>query len=89
MAMGADAPSILSLVLQRGLVLIGLGIGLGSAGAYALSRIVESRLFGVAALDPVSHVAATLSLVAVALVATLIPARRATRVDPVTALRSE
>jgi ABC-type antimicrobial peptide transport system permease subunit len=88
-AIGADAQSILRLVLRRGLILLALGVTSGLAGAVAISKLVESRLYGVRALDPVSYLVATLILVAVALFATLIPARRATRVDPIAALRCE
>ncbi len=89
MAMGADARSILWLVLRRGLVLVALGLGAGLGGALVLAKLIESRLYGVSALDPPSYLVATLVLGLVALIATLIPARRATRVDPIVALRYE
>jgi putative ABC transport system permease protein len=89
MAMGADTGTILLLVLRRGLVLVALGVVVGLGGAVVLSKTIESRLFGVTALDPISYLLAVGVLAAVALVATWIPARRATRVDPMTALRYE
>lgn len=79
----SDKPLIPAIGDALGDVAVGLG------GAVALSKVFESRLFGVTWLDPASYVMATLVLVSVALVATLIPARRATGVDPVDALRYE
>ena len=89
MAMGADAAAILWLVLRRGLVLVAAGVVAGLGGAVVLSRAIESRLFGVTAFDPVSYLLAVIVLALVALLATWIPARRATTVDPVVALRYE
>jgi predicted permease len=85
-ALGSSAGAIVELVLREGLLLIGAGFVLGAAGAFAVRRSLESQLFGVAATDPVVLlvVAATLALVAVA--ACALPARRATRIDPVVAL---
>jgi len=85
-ALGSSAGAIVELVLREGLLLIGAGFVLGAAGAFAVRRSLESQLFGVAATDPVVIlvVAGTLALVAVA--ACALPARRATRIDPVVAL---
>jgi putative ABC transport system permease protein len=86
MALGATPGSILVLVLEEGGRFVGIGILVGLAGAFALSRILESMLFGVGARDLVVFVAVPLVLAAVAVVATLIPARHASRVDPVRTL---
>jgi ABC-type antimicrobial peptide transport system permease subunit len=85
-ALGSSASAIFDLVLREGLLLIGGGFVLGAAGAFALRRSLESLLFGISATDPVVilSVAATLALVAVA--ACALPARRATRIDPIVAL---
>jgi ABC-type antimicrobial peptide transport system permease subunit len=77
------------LVLGRGLGMAALGIGLGLAGALALTRLLVSQLFGVSPTDPAVLAAAVATLAAVSAVACLIPALRATRVDPAIALRSE
>jgi len=71
------------------MVLVGLGVALGAAGASAVSRFLESLLYGVKSTDPVTVVAVSLLLVLAALVATLVPARKAMRVDPMVALRCE
>lgn len=89
MAMGAATQTIIWFVLRRGLVLVAVGVIAGLGGAVALSKTIESRLFGVTAFDPVSYALAVLVLTSVALMATWIPARGATRVDPVVALRYE
>jgi putative ABC transport system permease protein len=89
LALGAPRPAVLGLVARQGLGLAIVGTAAGLLGALALSRVLHSLLFGVEPSDPVSFAAAPLILVAVALVASYLPARRAARVDPMTALRSE
>jgi putative ABC transport system permease protein len=89
LALGAGARHILELVLREGVWLIGLGLLVGLGGAFAASRFIQSLLFGVGATDPLTFGAIAVLLATVALAACLIPARRATRVDPVVALRSE
>jgi predicted permease len=86
-ALGADRRSILSLVLAQGLMRVGIGMALGLAGALALSKYLESMLFGVSSRDVPVFAAVTVVLFAVALLACYIPARRATRIDPMVALR--
>jgi ABC-type antimicrobial peptide transport system permease subunit len=87
MALGADRTRVLSLVLRQGLILVGLGILLGGALALAGSRLLASVLYGVGGGDPPTYLVAAVLLAAVALVANLVPALRAARVDPLTALR--
>ena len=86
-ALGADSRSILSLVLEQGLRTAGTGIVIGLAGAFALTRYLQSLLFGVTARDPIVFVAVAIVLLLVAMAACYIPARRATQVDPMVALR--
>jgi predicted permease len=86
-ALGANPRSILSLVLAQGLTRVGIGMALGLAGALALSRYLESMLFGVSSKDLPVFAAVTVVLFAVALLACYIPARRATQIDPMVALR--
>ena len=88
-ALGADRRAVLMLVLREVAVLAALGIAIGLPGGYGLGRIVESQLFGLNARDPLTFAVATVALVATAFVAGLIPALRAARVDPMTALRYE
>ena len=86
-ALGANQRSILSLVLAQGLRRVALGIAIGLAGAFTLSTYLESQLFGVGARDVPVFAAVTLVLFAVAMLACYVPARRATRIDPMEALR--
>jgi predicted permease len=88
-ALGADGRSVLLLVLREVAVLASLGIAIGLPGGYALGKVVESQLFGLTARDPLTFGFATLALVTTALAAGLVPAVRAVRVDPMTALRYE
>jgi putative ABC transport system permease protein len=88
-ALGASQSAILSTVLKRAMTLIIIGMTLGTGGALAANQLLRSMLFGVAPLDPAIFSLAGLLVAATGLLATLIPARRATRVDPMTALRHE
>jgi predicted permease len=89
MALGAATGDVLWLVMREVLWLVGAGITLGVAGAWYLSRLVQSQLYGLTPTDPVTIIGAALLLGVVALLAGYIPARRATRVNPVYALRYE
>lgn len=89
MALGAGRSDLFRLVLGRGLVLTLGGIAAGLLGAFALTRLLESLLFGVSRLDPVTFAAAVPGLVVLALLACSLPARRASRLDPLEALRQE
>ena len=89
MALGAQPARVLVLVLRQGLVLTLAGIGIGLLGALALTRVMSSLLFGVDATDPLTFAAIVPLIAIVSLVACYIPARRATRIDPLVALRYE
>ena len=89
MALGAQPGELMSSVLAQSAVLIGLGVIGGIAAATGLARYLEGMLFGLTPLDPATFAAATVWFVVVALVASYVPARRATRVDPLVALRAE
>ena len=89
MALGAKTIDVLNLVVRDGLKLVLIGIVVGLAGALLLTRLMTTLLFGVTATDAVIYVTVSLSLIIVALVACCIPARRATKVDPLVALRFE
>jgi putative ABC transport system permease protein len=89
MALGASPRAILGLVVGQGAGVAALGLVFGLAGAMALGGFIEALLFGVGTRDPITFVAMPLVLAVVALVACYIPARRATRIDPTVALRSE
>ena len=89
MALGAQRGRIVGMVLRQGIELTGAGVILGLIGAAALTRVMATLLFGVSATDLATFSAAPLALVAIALLAGYVPAIRATRVDPVVALRDE
>ncbi len=88
-ALGAQRAAVLKLILRDAALLVGIGAVIGIPAALATTRLVRSLLYGVGAQDPLTIVAGTLVLVAVALLASVIPARRATQVDPIVALRYE
>ncbi|MGB6684573.1 MAG: FtsX-like permease family protein, partial [Candidatus Acidiferrum sp.] len=88
-ALGARPGNIIRLVVRQGMELTGIGIVVGLIGAAALTRVMSSLLFGVSSTDALTFVAVPAMLAAVALAATVIPAWRATRVDPMVALREE
>ena len=88
-ALGAQVSDVSRLFVRHGLVLTGAGLVLGLVGAAGLTRLMSTLLFGVGALDPPTYAAAAISLGAVAMIASYLPARRAARVDPVVALRGE
>jgi predicted permease len=89
MALGAQRADVLRIVLGRGMLLAALGVGLGLVGAFALTRLMDTLLFGVTPTDPSTFVGVSLLLVAVAYFASYLPAKRATQVDPMEALRWE
>ena len=89
MALGAQSRDLLALVIGQGMRLVLIGLGIGLFGAIALTRVISTLLFGVGTKDPVTFVAVAALLSLVAFVACYIPARRATRVDPLLALRCE
>lgn len=89
MALGAQRLDVLRLMVQQGMLLVLVGVVIGLFGAYGLTRVMSSLLFGVTAKDPLTFVAVAALLSVVALLACYIPARRATKVDPLTALRYE
>jgi ABC-type antimicrobial peptide transport system permease subunit len=88
-ALGASRWNQLKLVLRGGLLLTGIGLAIGICGALAFTRLLASLLFNVATYDPLTMAVVALVLVSVAVAACFIPARRATRVDPMVALRYE
>jgi putative ABC transport system permease protein len=89
MALGARRFDVLKLVVRQGMVLTLIGVILGLGGAFALTRVMETLLFGVTTRDPMTFTVVAASLMAVAFIACFVPARRATKVDPLVALRYE
>ena len=89
MALGARKSDVLKLILAKGLTLVAWGTGFGLIGCYWLSRLVSTQLYGIKPNDPATLVAVAAVLLVVALLASYIPARRATKVDPLVALRYE
>jgi putative ABC transport system permease protein len=89
MALGARRADVLKLVVRQGMLLAIVGVIVGLLGAFALTRVMSSLMFGVTTKDPITFVAVSLLLVGVAFIACFVPARRATKVDPLVALRYE
>jgi putative ABC transport system permease protein len=89
MALGASPPDVLRMVLRQGLLPVVLGVVFGAMGALALARVIASQFYGVQPSDPVTFLAAAALVLIVACFACFIPARRATRIDPLVALRYE
>ena len=89
MALGAQASNLRNMVIRQGMTLTAIGLLIGGAGAFWLTRFLAGFLFGVKPLDPVSFVATPLILAMAALMAVWVPALRATRVNPIAALRVE
>jgi putative ABC transport system permease protein len=89
MALGAQKRNVLNLIIRQGMMLVSTGIVIGLFAALALTRLMQSLLFGISATDPLTFVAVSLILAGVALVACFVPAHRATKTDPMIALRYE
>jgi len=89
MALGAGSADVLKMVMRHALLMLGIGLTIGLAGSFAVTRLIKSGLYGVTATDPLTYIGISLLLIVVALTASFIPTRRAVRVDPTTALRYE
>jgi putative ABC transport system permease protein len=89
MALGADRAQVARLVVGNGAVLVAIGLAIGLAGAFGLTRLMSSLVFGINTMDPLSFVGAVVVLAPIALLASYIPARRAARIDPMVSLRVE
>jgi predicted permease len=89
LALGAQSADVLRLIIGQGIKLVACGVAIGLAAAFALTRLMQALLFGVRAIDPLTFVSVALLLASVSLLACYIPARRATKVDPMVSLRCE
>jgi ABC-type antimicrobial peptide transport system permease subunit len=89
MALGAQTGDTLRMILRQGLVLALLGLGIGLPAAFLLGRVLQGMLFGLSPADPATILGSSLLVIAVAVLAGYFPARRAIRIDPMTALRCE
>jgi putative ABC transport system permease protein len=89
MALGAGTGDVVGLVIRNGMMLTGIAVGIGAAGALALARLMEGMVFGISTSDPLTFVGVSAFLGAVALLACFLPAKRATKVDPIKALKTE
>jgi putative ABC transport system permease protein len=89
MALGARHLDVLKLVVRQGMLLTVAGVILGLLGSFAMTRVMSTLLFGVTTRDPITFIGVAVLLVAVAFIACFVPARRATKVDPLVALRYE
>ena len=89
MALGADAGSVIALVLRQGIRLVLIGVGLGIAASLGAGILIANQLYGVSRTDPAVMAGVALILIVAAVLASWLPARRASRVDPSVALRSE
>ncbi len=89
MALGAGRCNVVMMVMRRGMALALIGIGLGLAGALSLTRVIGGMVYGVPTTDPLTLATVSVVLIIVALVACVVPARRAATVDPLAALRYE
>jgi putative ABC transport system permease protein len=89
MALGAGASQVRKLIVAQGMRAVMVGVGIGLVGAFLLTRLLSGMLFGVEPWDPLTFAAVVALLMSVALLATYLPARRATRMDPMIALRAE
>jgi ABC-type antimicrobial peptide transport system permease subunit len=89
LALGADRDAILGMVIRNGLLLSGIGVAIGLAASFLVTRLIASLLYDVSPLDPVTFLAVSVLLIALSALASYVPARRASRVDPIVALRYE
>jgi ABC-type antimicrobial peptide transport system permease subunit len=88
LAFGADRSEVVGMVLRQGLALVAVGLVVGLIGAFALTRLMQGLLYGVRPNDPTTFVGVTAVLLVIALIASWLPARRATKVSPIVALRA-